>query len=230
MKNRKHLFFDLDNTLWDFNKNSREALLQLFNEHHIENYCGVSFEEFITVYENINHQLWEQYSHQKIAKSELRYQRFYQTFQFFKYQNLALSHQWANDYLKISPYKTHLVEGAMDLLHYLKPNYQLHIITNGFKEVQDIKLKQCLLEPFFQTIIISEEHGVSKPDKQIFELAQELTQSTANECVMIGDNLEADIFGALNAQWKAIHLAEHAASQLNDYKHITKLQELKSFF
>ncbi len=230
MKKRKHLFFDLDNTLWDFNKNSREALLQLFTEHHIESRCGVSFDEFMKVYEAINHQLWEQYSHQKIAKAELRYQRFYQTFQFFKYENLALSHQWADDYLKISPYKTHLIEGAMDILHYLKPNYHLHIITNGFKEVQDIKLKQCLLEPHFNTIIISEEHGVSKPDKQIFELAQALTQSTADDCVMIGDNLEADIFGAINAQWKAIHLAEQAASLQDAYLHISKLQELKSIF
>ncbi|MBA4240662.1 MAG: noncanonical pyrimidine nucleotidase, YjjG family [Sphingobacteriaceae bacterium] len=231
MKQVKHIFFDLDNTLWDFEKNSREALLHLFNEHKIDENCNTNFDNFIEVYEAINHELWHLYSLKQTSKEELRYQRFYKAFLHFNYDNLQLAHHWADDYLKISPYKTHLIDGAMDVLLYLQEKYQLHIITNGFKEVQHIKLDYSNLKPFFEHIIISEEHGFNKPDIKIFDLAQQLTNAQTHECVMIGDNYDADILGALNAQWKAIYLTQtETSNQDSNYVQINRLIDLKELF
>ena len=221
----------MDNTLWDFEKNSREALLHLFLQHDIQGHCQTNFDQFIEVYEAINHELWHLYSLNQTTKEELRYQRFYKAFLHFSYNNLELAHHWADDYLKISPYKTHLVDGAMDLLLHLKDKYQLHIITNGFKEVQHIKLDYSNLKPFFDHIIISEEHGFNKPDIKIFDLAQQLTGAQTHECVMIGDNYDTDILGALNANWKAFYLAENPKENSHiNYNHIKQLIELKEIF
>lgn len=224
IKQVKHIFFDLDNTLWDFEKNSREALLHLFLEHEILEHCQVDFLDFITIYESINHDLWHLYSLNQTTKEELRFQRFHKAFLHFKYDNLDLAHVWADDYLKLSPYKTHLVEDAAEVLEYLQDKYQLHIITNGFKEVQHIKLDACKLKPYFKQVIISEEHGFNKPDLRIFSLAQQFTGAENHECVMIGDNYEADIIGALNAQWKAIYLS--ATTKENTDKNFYQIDRL----
>lgn len=203
----------------------------MFLEHNIEQYCQTSFDDFIAVYEAINHELWYLYSLHQTTKEELRYQRFYKAFKYFNYENLNLSHVWADDYLKISPYKTHLIDGAMDVLLHLKGNYQLHIITNGFLEVQHIKLDYSNLKPFFNKIIISEEYGFNKPDIKIFDLAQQLTNAKNHECVMIGDNYDTDILGALNAKWQAIYLSNITAENLNvNYHQIDKLIHLKNMF
>ncbi len=171
------------------------------------------------------------YSLKQTTKEELRYQRFYKAFLHFNYDNLPLAHHWADDYLKISPYKTHLIDGAIDVLMYLKENYQLHIITNGFKEVQHIKLDYSNLKPFFEHIIISEEHGFNKPDTRIFDLAQQLVGAGKHECVMIGDNYDADILGALNANWKAIYLSNsQMVNASDDYFQINRLIRLKDMF
>ena len=206
-------------------------MLHLFLEHHIDKHCQTDFENFIEVYKAINHELWHLYGLKETTKEELRYQRFYKAFMHFKYDNLQLAHLWADDYLKISPYKTHLIDGAMDVLLHLKDKYQLHIITNGFKEVQHIKLDYSNLKSFFNHIIISEEHGFNKPDLKIFNVALQLTEAQTHECVMIGDNYEADIIGALNAQWKAIYLSNSLKENSNkNYSQINRLINLKDVF
>lgn len=231
IKNIKHIFFDLDNTLWDFKKNSREVLLYLFEEHHIEKNLSIGFDEFIDIYENQNAQLWEKYHLQKITKEELRIQRFNNTFLHFGANEEELSRAWSDKYVKLSPYKTHLIEGTLDVLNYLKNNYHLHLITNGFKEVQHIKLHETGLKSHFKQIIISEEHNLSKPDTKLFELAEQLSNSQKNECVMIGDNYDTDIIGAVNAGWKAIHfVAEQKTESHPSIFQIKKLGELKSIF
>lgn len=208
MKHVKHIFFDLDHTLWDFEKNSREAIFHLFLEYGLAAVCKTDFEGFITVYEGINHELWRLYALQQVSKEELRYQRFHKTFLHFKYDDVEVARRWADEYLSISPYKTHLIEGSLEVLNYLKAkDYVLHIITNGFKEVQHIKLSESKLKDFFHHIIISEDHGVNKPDIRIFELAQSLSGAEKPECIMIGDNYETDILGALNADWKAVYFS-----------------------
>jgi putative hydrolase of the HAD superfamily len=203
----------------------------LFLEHRIEQHCQTDFSNFIEIYEAINHELWHLYGLKQTTKDELRYQRFYKAFLHFKYDNLNLAHLWANDYIKLSPYKTHLIDGAIDVLLHLQENYQLHIITNGFKEVQHIKLNESNLNSFFKHVIISEEHGYNKPDIKIFDLAQQITGAQKHECVMIGDNFDADILGALNAKWDAIYLSKNATENLNSkFKHIKMLNELKAIF
>lgn len=183
------------------------------------------------MYEAINHELWHLYGLKQTTKEELRYQRFYKAFLHFNYDNIQLSHIWADDYLRISPYKTHLIDGAMDVLLHLKDKYQLHIITNGFKEVQQIKLECTNLKHFFEHIIISEEHGFNKPDIKIFQLAQQLSNAENHECIMIGDNYDADIMGALNANWKSIYLSNTKKENQNtNFTQIENLRELLNIF
>jgi len=214
--------------LWDFDKNSREALLHLFKDSNLDNQINTDFQDFLKVYEEINHQLWHQYHLNKTTKEELRYQRFYQTFQEFNYHDISLAKKWADSYLTISPYKTHLIEGTIDILNYLNSKYDLHIITNGFKEVQHIKLEESNLKNYFKEIIISEEHGFNKPDLQIFELAEEKAKASKSECIMIGDNFDTDIKGALNANWKAVYFAKEPPVNFQHHQlsHITNLVSL----
>ena len=204
--------------------------MHLFLEHDLKEHCQTDFLDFISVYETINHELWHLYSLNQTTKEELRYQRFHRAFLHFKYDNLDLAYTWADDYLKLSPFKTHLIEDATEVLNYLQGKYHLHIITNGFKEVQHIKLDACNLKPHFKQIIISEEHGFNKPDLQIFRLAQELSGAEQHECVMIGDNYEADIMGALNAGWKAIYLSalkkENSNPGFNQIDRLILLKEM----
>ncbi|MBS1637489.1 MAG: YjjG family noncanonical pyrimidine nucleotidase [Bacteroidetes bacterium] len=221
----KHIFFDLDHTLWDFETNSREALSDMFSKHELEEKCNTTFCEWIDVYEAINHQYWNLYSTRGITKEELRYRRFYDAFLHFKYDDLELSKHWAEEYLQISPYKTNLMPGAMEVLDYLKPRYTLHLITNGFKEVQNIKIDKSRLRAYFHTILISEEHGVSKPEPEIFRLAETLSGASTGECLMIGDNHDMDINGAKGANWKAIHL--NVAGNNEEKPGTVQISELK---
>ena len=203
----------------------------MFLEHRIQEHCKTDFATFIEIYEAINHEMWHLYGIKQTTKEELRYQRFYKAFLHFGYDNLNLSHTWANNYLTLSPYKNHLIDGAIDILEHLQENYELHIITNGFKEVQHIKLDYSNLRPFFKHIIISEDHGFNKPDIKIFNLAQSLTKAQNHECVMIGDNFDADILGALNANWKAIYLSQKPKENPDKkFIQINRLVELKAFF
>lgn len=227
MKNIKHIFFDLDHTLWDFEKNSREALFELFVRDNVEKHINVSFSDFLKVYEEVNHELWRLYGLKQTTKEELRVKRFSKSFEHFSFHNTELATQWADDYLTLSPYKTNLIEGALDVLNYLNGKYHLHLITNGFKEVQHIKLVESKIKPFFNQIIISEEHGVSKPHLQLFEIAEQLSGALKTELVMIGDNYEADIKGALNAGWQAIYLTKKSIDNTHCIK---SLFELKTLF
>lgn len=228
----KHIFFDLDHTLWDFEKNSREALWDMFMLDHIHEKCQVDFLKFIATYEEINHHYWNLYNQQLIKKEELRYKRFYDAFLSFGYDNIELAHHWANEYLRVSPYKTNLMDGAIEVLDYLKPKYTLHLITNGFAEVQNIKLDHSQIRSYFSQIIISEEHGVSKPDVGIFQLAEKLSFTNHHECVMIGDNYDTDIRGAISAGWKSVYYYPNQNNTISEIpkqvKVIHRLLDLKS--
>lgn len=232
MKKIKHIFFDLDATLWDFEKNSQEALHEMFHQDDMNIKCGVDFDAFHFEYKKINAELWRLYGLHEVTKEELRYQRFFQTFKHFKFNNLSFAMKWADNYVFISPRKTNLINGAIDVLEYLKPNYDLHIITNGFKEAQEIKFECCNLKPYFFEILISEELGVHKPNKRIFEIAQNRVNASHEECVMIGDSFESDVEGALNANWQAIYFNNYR--QLDESKKhintINELSELKLIF
>jgi putative hydrolase of the HAD superfamily len=200
----KHLFFDLDRTLWDFEKNSETALNILYDELKLGDHLR-SFRSFHTKYKKINGELWDQYSKGKISKDLLRVKRFQDTLAHFDVKSKELSHSLADGYVSISPYQTNLFPEAIETLEKLKnDNFELHIITNGFLEVQHIKLDKSGLKPYFDVIICSEEVGKNKPSRQVFDHALNQAKATSDESIMIGDNYEADVVGAENAGLRAI--------------------------
>jgi len=199
MSKYKHIFFDLDHTLWDFETNSKQALRQIFEEQKLSERGIPSYEKFHSVYLPINDRYWARYHNQIVSKEKLRLGRFYDTLKEFKIDDAALAEKMAQGYIDISPKMTALFADAVDVLKYLQSRYTLHLITNGFAEVQWIKIENSGLKPFFEHIIVSEEVGTQKPDKAIFEIAMERAKTNAAESIMIGDNYNTDIVGARNA-------------------------------
>lgn len=196
MKKYKHLFFDLDRTLWDFDTNSKEAIEDLFARHLLQKALGTNFEEFYKEYLSINHELWSLYRMERIEKDELRLQRFHQTFRHFGYNNPKLALEFNDDYVSLCSSKSNLIPNTIEVLDYLKPKYALHIITNGFIEAQEIKLKNSGLNYYFDEVIVSDGLGVKKPDSKIFHYAMEKANATPEESLMIGDDYGPDIMGA----------------------------------
>ncbi len=223
-KQLKHLFFDLDDTLWDFEGNSSDVIQSLFNNYQLENHLNTSFEAFFENYKKINANLWQQYSAKLISKEYLRNHRFELSFNSFNYSNYEMGLAFSEDYILRSPQGKLLKPNSLEILMYLQDKYALHIITNGFKEVQTIKLNNCNLTPFFDQIIISEDHQTNKPDRKLFEIAQQLTNANPEECLMIGDNFENDVLGAINAGWQAVW---YTPMQHRDYQTVSDLIELK---
>jgi putative hydrolase of the HAD superfamily len=193
------IFFDLDRTLWDFETNSHETISELSEKHQLLEKGVESVASFISEYLLINEQLWDDYRKGLIDKNTLRYDRFYRTLLKFKINDKALSQAIGNDYVDISPLKIGLFPHTKEVLNYLNNKYKLHIITNGFEEVQHVKIKNCGIEKYFDQVITSERAGFKKPDVRIFEYSLETTNANAESSLMIGDSLEADIIGARNA-------------------------------
>ena len=201
----KHVFFDLDRTLWDFETNSHNELIHLFNHFNLHQ-LGISLaEEFIKVYKKINEDCWEKYRNNTLSKEKLRSERFNLTLLYFGIDNQDLSEDIGNAYVANSPYRTKLIKGTIDLLEKLNKVYTLHIITNGFEEVQHIKMNQSGLLNYFDQIITSEAAGAKKPSPLVFDYAMKKSNAQLEESVMIGDDLNTDISGAINFGMKAIY-------------------------
>ncbi|MFT5778008.1 MAG: putative hydrolase of the HAD superfamily [Crocinitomicaceae bacterium] len=223
----KHLFFDLDKTLWDFDKNSEVALSILYDKFELGNDLR-SFQSFHTKYKKVNADLWYQYSKGKISKDLLRIKRFRDTFAHFDVISEELSEKMADGYINLSPYQTRLLPHTFETLDQLKnEDYQLHIITNGFKEVQFIKLEKSGLLPYFDIILCSEEVGVNKPARIVFDTALEMAKAKVPDSIMIGDSYEADIKGAENAGIRAILFDPDRAHREGTHKwHIHSLDKI----
>ncbi|AZJ33827.1 MULTISPECIES: YjjG family noncanonical pyrimidine nucleotidase [Tenacibaculum] len=220
----KHLFFDLDHTLWDFDKNSKLTFNQIFKEQNITIPVG----DFLKVYMPLNFKFWKLYREDKIEKSALRYYRLKETFDNLNYEvSDDLINQISKDYIEYLPNFNHLFDNTKEVLEYLEKKYDLHIITNGFEEVQKLKLKKSGISNFFKQVITSECVGAKKPNSKVFKFALEKAGAKAKESVMIGDNYEADIIGALNSEMKVIHFSEEIKSK--DVQQITSLIELKKY-
>lgn len=197
----KHIFFDLDDTLWDFARNSKETLIELFGTYQLANAGNqtINTQDFLTAYYPINLELWKLYREDAIDHQTLRTVRFERLFEQMGVANhVNLAHRFSKDYLSIAPTKPHLCPFAKELLDYLKDKYQLHIITNGFPDVQSIKMASAQLESYFDVVVTSGSTGYKKPSPQIFEYALEKANAQISESIMIGDSLEADIAGARN--------------------------------
>lgn len=195
----KHLFFDLDHTLWDFDANARETLLELYDVYDLPKLGIDSAENFIQIYTEHNHRLWRDYHNGIISKEELRSSRFRLTFEHYNIPEQLIPTKFEDDYVKTCPTKTNLFEGAHEVLSILKDKYKLHIITNGFLESQEMKMGRTNIRQYFDEIFVSEVIGLYKPDIALFQHALGVANTTAQESLMIGDSLEADILGAKNA-------------------------------
>lgn len=220
------IFFDLDHTLWDFDKNSEMAFDRIFSEKYSE----VRVEDFIEKYAPINQACWKLYQEDKITHQELRYNRLKLSFEALDYtisdDNI---NQIANDYIAFLPDNNHLFDGTIEVLEYLKPKYKLHIITNGFANVQDRKISNAALGGYFATITNSESAGVKKPNSIIFDYAVNLAQTSKEKSIMIGDDFDADVNGALNAGLDAIFFNIKNIKIPEKYKQINHLLELKKY-
>lgn len=195
-KHYRHLFFDLDRTLWDFDAAAEVAFEKIYEQYHLKDLGIPSAHEFHEVYHPLNEELWELYRADQITKEELNRTRFMKPLEHYGIHDEALADHLSEDYVYWSPRIVRLVPGTMELLDYLKPKYHLHLITNGFEEVQHTKLSGSGLEPYFETLTVSEEVGVKKPNPEIFHYALKKAGATPEESLMIGDEMAVDIDGA----------------------------------
>lgn len=196
----KHLFFDLDHTLWDFETNARFSMLELFENLNLHSKGIDDFDLFYKNYLRYNDILWERYRNGFIKQNELRYKRMWLALLDFKIPDEKLAAEMSTRFLEILPTQNQLFPYTMETLDYLKEkNYSLHLITNGFEKIQHEKLFHSGLTPYFKEVITSEASNSLKPNKEIFEYAFSKASANPLESIMIGDNIEADIKGAINA-------------------------------
>lgn len=220
------VFFDLDHTLWDFDRNSELTFETIFNKNH----PSVETKSFIEKYVPINQECWKLYQYDKITHEELRYNRLKHSFDALGY---SISDEEidviANDYIRFLPENNHLFDGTFEVLEYLNQKYNLHIITNGFAEVQYKKINNSNIGSYFQTVTNSEMAGVKKPNPIIFDYALDLAKAKKENSIMIGDSFEADVQGALNAGLDAIFFNESKIHIEQNIKQINHLLELKKY-
>ncbi|AVR44169.1 noncanonical pyrimidine nucleotidase, YjjG family [Christiangramia fulva] len=222
----EHVFFDLDHTLWDFEKNSALAFQKIFEDQKI----NISVLEFLKVYKPINFRYWEMYRSNSVTKEALRYGRLKESFDSLKFEATdATINTLADDYIKYLLANNHLLEDGREVLDYLSKKYELHIITNGFEEVQHSKMKNSGILHYFKSITTSEEAGVKKPHPAIFEKALRKSKADPLKSVMIGDNLEADIIGAHKFGLHTIYLDTEEENIEVEFVRIEKLKELLNY-
>lgn len=226
-KTYKNIYFDLDNTLWDFKRNSEITLRELINKHVPE--LSERFDEFLSTYHQINDKLWLDYRNGKLTKAVLRTKRFNDTFKHFDIDNNGFAKDFGEAYISKSPYKTVLLPNTHETLSYLKhKGYNLYLLTNGFVEVQVIKIKENKLEQYFKKMITSEDAGYKKPDKRIFEHALKTVNAKKSESIMIGDDLESDIIGANSFGMDTVFFnPEKKQTAINPTFEINDLKELQ---
>lgn len=195
MKNYKHLIFDLDNTLLDFNDTEEQALKSVFKEFNVPE----TIESFDT-YKTINKGLWSSLEKGMISREDIFNNRFAL---FFNEYSLKVDGVKAEQL-----YRNFLNEGCKtiknaDLLlsKLKKKDYRIYAGTNGMGITQRKRLLDSQLLPYFDELFISEEIGYEKPDAQFFDTIFDSLQITDKDsCLMIGDSLSSDILGAQNAR------------------------------
>jgi len=193
----KHLFFDLDHTLWDFDKNSHETLAEMHTHFSMQEIVPLT--KLLDTFLKVNLILWEKHNADIIDQHTLRLTRFPLVFEAMGVEMPVSSEELSVMYLDLMPKKPHTLPHAIEVLEYLKPKYPLHIITNGFPEIQDIKLASAGISHYFDLVITSAQAGCRKPSRGMFDYMVRELQTVPTDCLMIGDNWEADVMGARNA-------------------------------
>lgn len=231
-KQYKHLFFDLDHTLWDFEANARATLETLFADLELEKKGIHDFELFYTNYLAHNDRLWERYRKGYIKQDELRVKRMWLSLLDFKIANDTLARQMSVQFLDLLPTRTIVFPYTHEILDYLRSkNYALHLITNGFEKVQHSKLKNSGLDQYFGEVITSEGSNSLKPNKEIFEYAFQKAGATPHSSIMLGDTLDVDIQGAMNVGMDQVFVNhQQAPVTLTPTYTIHSLKELETIF
>ncbi len=228
MHNREitDVFFDLDHTLWDFDRNSGLAFERVFQKHKI----AVPLTDFLREYEPINLIYWKKYREERVSKEELRRGRLTETFDVFKLKfPIETIDALAVCYIEELPVDNHLFMGAFEILEYLSGKYNLHIITNGFEEVQFLKLNNSGIKKYFSTITTSEEVGLKKPHPSVFQTALTKASALPQKSIMVGDSFEADILGAENAGMHTLFFNYKNEEVAPTYLAITELSEINNY-
>lgn len=228
----KHLFFDLDHTLWDFEANAKETLSELHVLHALHERGIDDFDAFFSRYSFHNERLWDRYTKGFIKQEELRWKRVWLALLDFKIADEKLAREISVQFLDGLPNRKNLFPYTIEILDYLtRKNYVLHLITNGFESIQHGKLKHSNLTHYFKMVITSEQANSLKPQKEIFEFALKAAGATLKESIMIGDNIEADIKGAMNAGLDTIFVNHlRAATEVKPTYIIHHLKELEDIF
>lgn len=204
-KTYRHLFFDLDHTLWDFDKNSEETLRKIYNEYDLKSVGVGDFDEMYRRFNHHNDRLWDRYRSGFIKREELRWKRMWHMLLDFRVADTSLSHEISIAFLEILPTQTILVPHAKEILDHCAGRYQLHLITNGFETTQRLKLQYSGIARYFDQLITSEKSNSMKPHPEIFEYALNATNAKPEESIMIGDAIDIDILGAINAGWDTVY-------------------------
>ena len=229
MKKYTHIFFDLDHTLWDYEANAALALKELYDQHGLAEKGMFSHEELVQTFFDVNDMLWDDYNHHRIQRKDLRERRFPTI---FKRLNLPIELRPTTietEYIALAPTKEKVFPGAHEVLDYLSEKYELHVITNGFNDIQSTKMASSGLTDYFDVLITSETAGFRKPDPRIFQLAIDRAGTKAAESLMIGDNLKADIGGARNFGMDQVFFNPKRMSHTDQVTYeIVGLRELKN--
>lgn len=225
-QNKTDIFFDLDHTLWDFERNSALAFETIFEKHDLT----FDLKLFLSHYSPTNLKYWKLYRDEKISTEDLRYLRLKEVFDLMNVEvDDSTIHLLSLEYIHYLPQFNYLYEGALELLNYLLPKYQLHIITNGFDLVQSRKLKNANIEAYFKTVTNCEMAGVKKPNPLIFEYAISNAKTVKEQTVMIGDSIEADIEGAMNCGMDVIYFNEFKNPINLEIPNVFHLSEIKQY-
>lgn len=195
----RNLFIDLDDTLWDIHLNGKECLEEIYLDYGYAAYYP-TFSDYYAIYMPGNQRLWAMYRQGEIRKEELIVERFLAPVRAFGIDDPEYARRLSDDFLERTTRKTRLIEGALELLDHLKPRYRMHILSNGFREVQYKKIENSGLKPYFDKIILSEDAGINKPHPDMFTYALKNTNSRRNQTIMIGDSWDADIVGAYQSR------------------------------
>lgn len=228
----RHLFFDLDHTLWDFEANARVTLLELYHSLQLKERGVNDFDLFHKNYLAYNEKLWERYRNGFIKQEELRVKRMWLSLLDFKIADESLAKQMSVQFLDLLPTRTILFPYTMEILQYLtNKNYQLHLITNGFEKTQHSKLKYSGLDKYFKEVITSEGSSSLKPNKEIFNFAFQKTGAKPAESIMLGDSLEVDIIGAMNAGIDQVFINhQNITTNIKPTYTVSSLKELEEIF
>ena len=231
-KTYEHLYFDLDHTLWDFDKNAKVSLTEVYGSFGLDKKVNAAFDDFYQKYLFHNQVLWERYHRGFINADDLKWKRMWRTLLDYKIADEPLARELSGRFLEILPIQKEVFPHTFEILDYLSnKNYRLHLITNGFEKTQWSKLKNSGLDKYFDQVITSEKSNSVKPKKEIFDFAIQAAGANIASSIMIGDNLEADIQGAMNAGMDSIFVNHiNAVTEIKPTYIVTHLQQLEDIF